>query len=43
MRYEGFQNNKKPVIDRIVEVVNLALFIVIVVCINYMVVKFLFR
>ena len=42
MRYEGSQHKPKPIADRIIDIVNFVLIIVIAFCINYMVVGFLF-
>ena len=42
MRYEDSKHDEKPLIDRILAAVNFFLVIVIVFCINYMVVDFLF-
>ncbi len=42
MKYEGLQSSEKPVIDRILSVVNFILFLVIAFCLNYMFINFLF-
>lgn len=43
MRYETSQQDHKPLVDRILQVINHLLIIVIAFCFNYMVVHFLFR
>lgn len=43
MRYEGSQRTNKPSLDRVLNIINYALVVVIALCFNYMVVYFLFR
>lgn len=42
MRYEGSQRNNKPSLDRVLNIINYALVIIIALCFNYMIVNFLF-
>jgi len=42
MRYQGSQVNEKSSLDHILSVVNFILVIVIVICLNYLYVDFLF-
>ncbi len=43
MRYEGSQKDNKSSVDRILNVVNYALVVIIALCFNYIIVNFLFR
>lgn len=42
MKYESSQSSPKSIIERVFSIVNFILIIIIVFCINYMVVDFLF-
>ena len=42
MRYQDSQHNENKVLEKILPVVNLILFLVIAVSLNYLVVSFLF-
>jgi hypothetical protein len=43
MKYESLQRDEKPAIDRILSMFNFLLFLIIIFCLNYMFVSFLFH